>query len=162
LNRGIACIVVLMIGLVGALAYVISDAQEDVVVNTTTSSGKIIFQDSTSRGVFFLGEASADFGANTTSSNAISLIETGMEVNTFTASWRNDQEDKPGSTKKATFTLAVWDPAGILHSTTQESEGIHSGTLSVSCSPFEPGEGRFELTSTIHERRLNVSAVFDH
>ena len=159
MNRKIACIIILMIGLVGALAYVISDAQEDVVVNTTTSSGKIVFQDSNSRGVFFLGEGSADFGANTTSSNTISLIETGMEASTFTASWRNDQEDKPGSTKKATFTLAVWDPAGILHSTTQESEGIHSRTLSVSCSPSEPGEGRFELTSTIHERRLNLSAV---
>jgi len=159
LNRKIACIIILMIGLVGALAYVISSAQEDVAVNTTTSSGKIVFQDSNSRGVFFLGEGSADLGANTTSSNTISLIETGMEASTFTVSWRSDPENKPSSAKKATFTLTVWDPAGIPHSTTQESEGINSGTLTVSCSPFEPGEGRFELTSTIHERRLNLPAV---
>jgi hypothetical protein len=160
LNGKLLCSIVLAIGFVGLLGYgFVSHAAEDIVVNTTTSGGTIVFQDNDSHGVFHIGRSSTDFRSNATFSNSIPSIETGTGRSVFTATWRNDQKNEFGSAKKATFTLTVWDPAGIPHSTTQESEGINSGTLTVSCSPFEPGEGRFELTSTIHERRLNLSAV---
>jgi hypothetical protein len=144
-----------MVGLVGALVYVTAYAWEDVAVNTTSSGGRIIFQDNASHGIFFLGAASADFKKNAALSNSVPLIETGMGVSTFTASWRNNQNNEPGSGKRAVFTMTVRDPAGVPHSTTLESRQMYSGTLSVSCSPLEPGEGRFLLTSTIYEKRLN-------
>ncbi|KAF1078582.1 hypothetical protein MKMG_00542 [Methanogenium sp. MK-MG] len=142
-----------MVGLVGVLAYVTAYAWEDVAVNTTSSGGRIIFLDNTSHGTFFLGAASADFEKNTAFSNSVPLIETGMGGSTFTASWKNNQNNELGSGKTAVFTMTVWDPAGVPHSTTRESGKIYSGTLSVSCSPLEPGDGRFLLTSTIYEKR---------
>jgi len=160
LSGKVLCSIVLAIGFVGLLGYgLVSYATEDIVVNTTTAGGKIVFQDNATHGVYLLGRAWADFGSNATFSNVTPSIETGTGRSVFTAIWRNDQKNEFGSAKKAIFTLTIWDPAGMPHSTTQESGGINSGTLTVSCSPFEPGEGRFELTSTIHERRLNLSAV---
>lgn len=142
-----------MVGLVGALAYVTAYAWEDVAVNTTSSGGRIIFQDNTSHGTFFLGAVSGDFKKNAALSNSVPLIETGMGVSTFTASWRNNQNNELSGGKTSVFTMTVWDSAGVPHSTTRESGKMYSGTLSVSCSPLEPGEGRFLLTSTIYEKR---------
>lgn len=143
------------------LAHGIACAEEDVVVNTTTSSGKIIFQENASHGVYTLAGASADFGTDMVLSNSISSIETGTGKSVFTATWRNDQKNEFGSAKTAIFTLTVWDPTGLPHTATRETGRVNSGTLSVSCFPFEPGEGRFEFTSTIREKRLSLSAAFD-
>ena len=156
----VLCSIVLAIGFVGLLGYgLVSYATEDIVVNTTTAGGKIVFQDNDSHGVYLLGRVWTDFGSNATHSNPVPSIETGTGRSVFLVACENDRGNELGGTRTAVFTLTVWDPAGIPHSTTQESEGIHSGTLTVSCSPFEPGEGRFELTSTIRERRLNLPAV---
>jgi len=157
LNRKIVCIVVLMIALVGVLAYVTPYAWENVVVNTTSSGGRIDFQDNISHGTFFLGAASADLEKNAVFTNSVPLIETGMRGSTFTASWKNYQGNEPGSRKMAVFNLTVWDSIRVPHSTTLESQKIGSGTLSVSCTQFEPGEGRFLLTSTIYEKKLDLN-----
>ena len=157
MNGKWACIIVLAIGVVGLMAYAVSCAGEDVAVNTTTASGKIIFQENNaSHGVFLLGGALVDFETNATSSNVISSIETGNGRNVFLSSWRSDRDGGFGSAKTAVFTLTVWDPAGVPHSTTQQAEGIYSGTLSVPCSPSISGEGWFSLTSTVFERRLSL------
>jgi len=155
------CGIVLVLVLAGSLAYVASCAREGVIVSTTDSGGRVVFQDNDSHGTFALGRASADFRRNTVFTNTISSIETGSEASsTFTATWKQEGENELSGAKKAVFTLTVWDPAGMPHSTTMESEKIYSGTLSVRCSPHESGEGRFLLTSTIYESRLNFSKVF--
>ena len=162
MNGKVLCSIVLVLGLVTLLGYgLVSYAAEDVVVNTTTAGGKIVFQDNDSHGVYLLGRAWADFGSNATLSNVTPSIETGTGRSVFLVVCENDRRNEFGGTRTTTFTLTVWDPAGVPHSTTREFQGICSETLSVDCSPFEPGEGRFEITSTIHERRLNIPAAFD-
>ncbi|KUL01555.1 MAG: hypothetical protein XE11_2089 [Methanomicrobiales archaeon 53_19] len=158
----VLCSIVLAIGFVGLLGYgLVSYATEDIVVNATTSGGKILFQDNDSHGVYLLGRAWADFGSNATLSNATPSIETGTGRSVFLVACDNARGNELGGTRTAIFTLTVWDPAGVPHSTTREFRGVCSETLSVDCSPFEPGEGRFEVTSTIRERRLNLPAAFD-
>lgn len=161
------CSIVLVLVLAGALAYVMSNAREDVIVDTTNSGGRVIFQDNDSHGTFSLGRVSADFKGkkvfpnSVSSANAVSSIETGIGgSSTFTASWKNEEKNKLGNAKTAVFTLTVWEPTGVPHSTAREAQDVSSGTLSVSCSPHEPGEGRFLLTSTIYESRLNFSTLF--
>jgi hypothetical protein len=162
LNGKVLCSIVLVLGLVTLLGYgLVSYAAEDVVVNTTTAGGKIVFQDNDSHGVYLLGRAWADFGSNATLSNATPSFETGMGRSVFLVICENDWGNELGGTRTAVFTLTVWDPVGVPHSTTREFGGICSETLSVDCSPFEPGEGRFEVTSTIREKRLNLPVVFD-
>ncbi|MCK8518456.1 hypothetical protein [Methanoculleus sp. 7T] len=162
LSGKLSCSIILVLGFAGLLlAHGIACAEEDVVVNTTTSSGKIIFQENASHGVYALAGASADFGTDMVLSNSISSIETGTGKSVFTATWRNDQKNEFGSAKTAIFTLTVWDPTGLPRTATRETGRVNSGTLSVSCFPFEPGEGRFEFTSTIREKRLSLSAAFD-
>ncbi|WP_067053036.1 hypothetical protein [Methanofollis ethanolicus] len=157
MNGKILCSIVLVLVLAGALAYAMSYAREDVIVDTFESGGRVVFHDNDSHGTFHLGVASADFDKNAVSSSSLSSIETGTGTSTFTATWRNEMENELGGVKTAVFTLTVWDPVGVPHSTTRESQGVSSGTLSVSCSPHGSGEGRFLLTSTISESRLNVS-----
>ncbi|MDK2974518.1 MAG: hypothetical protein PWP08_889 [Methanofollis sp.] len=154
------CGIVLILVLAVSLAYVVSCAREDVIVSTTDSGGRVVYLDNNSHGTFTLGSAFADFRGNRVFSNTISSIETGSGSSTFTAIWKQEGENELGGTKKAVFTLTIWDPVGVPHSTTRESTRAYSGTLSVRCSPLEPGEGRFLLTSTIYESRLNFSKVF--
>lgn len=157
MNRKILYSIVLLLALAGTLAYAMSYAREDGIVDTFDSGGRVVFHDNDSHGTFHLGVASADFEKNAVSSSSLSSIETGTGTSTFTAPWRNERGNELGGAKTAVFTLTVWDPAGVPHSTTRESRGVSSGTLSVSCSSYGPGEGRFLLTSTISESRLNVS-----
>lgn len=155
------CGIVLILVLIISLAYVVSCAREDVIMSTTDSGGRVIFLDNNSHGTYSLGRASADFRRYTVSSNTVSSIETGTRgSSTYTATWEQDGENELGNAKRAVFTLTVWDTAGVPHSTTRESTQVYSGTLSVCCSPLEPGEGSFLLTSTIYESRLNFSKVF--
>jgi len=162
LNGKVLCSIVLAVGFVILLGYgLVSYASKDVVVNTTTTGGEIVFQDNDSHGVYLLGRAWADFESNATLSSPVPTIETGTGRSVFLVVCENDRKNEFGGTRTAVFTLTVWNPAGVPHSTTQEYQGICSETLSVDCSPFEPGEGRFEITSTIRERRLNIPAVFD-
>jgi hypothetical protein len=162
LSEKVLCSIGLVLGLVILLGYgLVSYAAEDVIVNATTSGGRIVFQDDASHGVYLLGRAWADFGSNATLSNATPSLETGTGRSVFLVACENDRRNEPGGTRTAAFTLTVWDPAGVSHSTTREFGGICSETLSVDCSPSKPGEGRFEITSTIRERRLNLPAVFD-
>jgi len=162
LNGKVLCSIVLAVGFVILLGYgLVSYASKDVVVNTTTTGGEIVFQDNDSHGVYLLGRAWADFESNATLSSPVPTIETGTGRSAFLVVCENDRKNEFGGTRTAVFTLTVWNPAGVPHSTTQEYQGICSETLSVDCSPFEPGEGRFEITSTIRERRLNIPAVFD-
>lgn len=162
MNRKIIwCSIVLVLVLGGSLAYVISCAREDVLVNTADSGGAIVFLDNDSHGTFALGRASADFRKNTVASSTVPSVETGTGgSSTYTATWEQDGNTELGDAKKAVFTLTVWDPAGVPHSTTMESDKTYSGTLSVSCSPHESGDGRFLLTSTVYGSRLNFSKVF--
>lgn len=161
LNGKVWCSVILVLSLAILLGYgLVSYAAEDVVVNTTTAGGKIVFQDNDSHGVFLIGRAWADFGSNATLSNPVPSIETGMGRSVFLVICENDRRNEFGGTRTAVFTLTVWDPAGVPHSTTREFRGICSETLSVDCTPFEPGKGRFEVTSTICEKRLNLPAAF--
>lgn len=157
MNGKILCSIVLLLALAGALAYAMSYAREDVLVDTFDSGGRVVFLDNGSHGTFHLGVASADFEKNAVYSSSLSSIETGTGTSTFTAIWKSSRGNTFGGAKTAVFTLTVWDPAGVPHSTTRESQGVSSGTLSVSFSPHEPGEGRFLLTSTISESRLNFS-----
>jgi hypothetical protein len=155
------CSIALVLGLVILLGYgLVSYAAEDVVVNATTTGGRIVFQDDASHGVYLLGRAWTDFGSNATLSNPGPLIETGTGRSVFLVACENARGNELGGTRTAVFTLTVWDPAGVPHSTTREFGGICSETLSVDCSPSKPGEGRFEVTSTIREKRLNIPAVF--
>ncbi|WP_342677707.1 hypothetical protein [Methanofollis sp. UBA420] len=155
------CSIALILVLAGALAYVMSYAREDVIVDTTDSGGRVVFLDNDSQGTFTLGGAYADFRGNGVFSNSVSSIDTGMGgSSTFTTSWKQGGKNELGSAKTAVFTLTIWDPAGVPHSTTRESREVSSGTLSVSFSPHEPGEGRFLLTSTIYESRMNFSTLF--
>ncbi len=162
LNRKIVWIIVLMVGLAGALAYdVMSYASEEVAVSTASSGGSVVFLDNISPGVRHLGSVNAYPGNDKSFSNSIyPFIETGIGRNTFLVSW-TDWRDGPSGGRTAVFTLTVWDPTGTPHSTTQESQRSGSKTMSVSFSSPEPGEGRFELTSTILEKRLNLSALSD-
>jgi len=123
MNRKIIwCSIVLVLVLGGSLAYVISCAREDVLVNTADSGGAIVFLDNDSHGTFALGRASADFRKNTVASSTVPSVETGTEgSSTYTATWEQDGNTEPGDAKKAVFTLTVWDPAGVPHSTTMES-----------------------------------------
>ncbi|MDD4254528.1 MAG: hypothetical protein PHP59_04040 [Methanofollis sp.] len=157
MNGKILYSIVLVLVLAGALAYAMSYAREDVIVDTFESGGRVVFHDNDSHGTFHLGVASADFEKNAVFSSSFSSIETGTGTSTFTAVWKSIRENTFGGAKTAVFTLTVWDPAGVLHSTTHESRGVSSGTLSISFSPHGPGEGRFLLTSTISESRLNFS-----
>ncbi|WP_342678388.1 hypothetical protein [Methanofollis sp. UBA420] len=157
MNGKILCSIVLVLVLAGALAYVTSYAREDVIVNTTDSGGRVVFHDNDSHGTFHLGVASADFKKNAVFSSSFSSIETGTGTSTFTAVWKSSRGNTFGGAKTAVFTLTVWDPAGVPDSTTRESRSVSSGALSVSCSPHGSGEGRFLLTSTIYESRLNFS-----
>ncbi|HON41424.1 MAG TPA: hypothetical protein PK196_08170 [Methanoculleus sp.] len=158
MNRKIVCVIVLMVGLAGALAYVMSYAREDVVVNTTTLGGRIVFLDNISHGTYYLGDASADPERNMSFSNPVPFVEAGIGGSTFTATWRDIRNDEPNDEKIAVFTLTVWDPAGRPYSTSLESGQMGSGLMSVSLSSPESGEGQFSLTSTILERKLNISA----
>lgn len=59
LNGKVLCSIVLAVGFVILLGYgLVSYASEDVVVNTTTAGGEIVFQDNDSHGVYLLGKAS--------------------------------------------------------------------------------------------------------
>lgn len=159
MNRKIVCVIVLMVGLAGALAYVMSYAWEDVAVNTTTLGGRIAFSDNISHGTFYLGDVSADPGRNMPFSNPVPFVETGIGGSTFTATWRDIRNDESNDEKIAVFTLTIWDPAGRPYSTSLESGQMGSGLMSVSLSSPKSGEGRFSLTSTILERKLNISAL---
>ena len=79
------CVIVLMVGLAGALAYVMSYAREDAVVNTTTLGGRIVFLDNISHGTDYLGDASADPERNMSFSNPVPFVEAGIGGSTFTA-----------------------------------------------------------------------------
>ena len=165
LNRKIVYTIVLVAGLAGvlaygALAYATSHAWEEVAVSTACSGGSVAFLDNISPGVRNLGSVNTYPGSGESLSSPISLsVETGIGSNTFTATWSDTRRDGSSSGKAAVFTLTVWDPAGVPHSTSLESRRSGSGTMSVSLFSPEPGEGRFELTSTILERRLNFSAL---
>ncbi|WP_224732779.1 MULTISPECIES: hypothetical protein [Methanoculleus] len=161
LSEKVMCSIILTLGLAILLGYgLVSYAAEDIVVNATTSGGKILFQDNDSHGVYLLGRAWADFGSNATFSNVTPSIETGTGRSVFLVTCDNARGNELSRTRTAVFTLTVWNPAGVPHSTTREFRGICSETLSVDCTPFEPGEGRFEVTTTIRERQLNLPAVF--
>lgn len=160
-------IIALMVGLAcvlayGALAYVTLYAWEEVAVSTACSGGSVVFLDNISPGVCNLGSVNTYPGSGESLSSPISLsVETGIGSNTFTATWSDIRRDGSSSGKTAVFTLTVWNSAGVPHSTSLKSGQMGSGTMSVSLFSPEPGEGRFELTSTILERRLNFSALSD-
>lgn len=162
-------IIALMVGLAcalayGALAYVTLYAWEEVAVSTTSSGGSVFFLDNTSRGTHHLGSVHASLGSDIDMSYPNPIypsIETGIGINTFTATWSDIRRDGSSGGKTTVFTLTVWDSAGIPYSTSLKSGRSGSGTMSVSLFSPEPGEGRFELTSTIFERRLNFSALSD-
>lgn len=169
MNRKIVYTIVLMVGLAGVLAYgalvyVTLYAWEEVAVSTASSSGSVVFLDNISHGTHHLGSVHASLESDIDISypNLISpSIETGIGINTFTTSWNDIRRDGSSGGKTAVFTLTVWDSAGVPHSTSLKSGRSGSGTMSVSLFSPEPGEGRFELTSTILERRLNPSALSD-
>lgn len=95
---------------------------------------------------------------NMSFSNPVPFVEAGIGGSTFTVTWRDIRNDEPNDEKIAVFTLTVWDPAGRPYSTSLESGQMGSGLMSVSLSSPESGEGQFSLTSTILERKLNISA----